>query len=188
MTASEIKFFHSQKEFRKWLLANHTKATELWIGFYKREAKKTGLTYQEAVDEALCFGWIDGIRKAVDAQSFTNRFTPRRPKSIWSAINIKRIAELKELGRMHASGLATFESRDQKRANLYSFENDPREFDEDSLRRFQTDSKAWEFFVAQPAYYRRLSTFWVLSAKRPETRERRLAQLIDASRRGERLR
>jgi uncharacterized protein YdeI (YjbR/CyaY-like superfamily) len=179
-------YFRSATEFHRWLEKNHGDAAELFVGFHKKSSGEPSITYSEALDEALCFGWIDGVRKSVDETRYTIRFTPRRPKSKWSAVNTKRAGELKALGRMKPSGLAAFEGREQGKAG-YSYEERPRELDGACEERFRAHPKAWEFFAAQPPGYRRMIIFWVMSAKKDETRLRRLEQLIDISARGERL-
>lgn len=157
------------------------------MGFYKKDSGKVGITYHEALDEALCFGWIDGVRKSVNALSYTNRFTPRKARSTWSLINTKRAKELKQLGRMHAAGLKALGTRTAKRSGIYSFENAPRKLASDLERIFQMNTQAWLFFQSQPPGYQRVACWWVMSAKREETRQRRLARLIKDSARGERL-
>lgn len=181
------RFFDSQAAFRAWLAANHRKATELWVAFHKVHRGKGGLTYAEAVDEALCFGWIDGVKKRIDEEAYMHRFTPRSPKSIWSEGNTRRAEALLKAGRMAPAGADAFAARDPKRAGLYSFENRDRGLDADSEKRFRAQRKAWKFFQEQPPGYRRIAAFWVASAKREETRARRLAQLIADSARGERI-
>jgi uncharacterized protein YdeI (YjbR/CyaY-like superfamily) len=176
-----IKFFKSPIECRRWLERNHDKVTELWFGFYKKNSGKHGITYREALDEALCFGWIDGLKKSVDEDSYTYRFTPRKTNSIWSVINTKRAKELRKLGRMAAPGLKAFEARDPKRSAIYSFENRPRKLSPDLEKRFKVNQGAWEFFVKTPPGYQRLMRFWVMGAKKEETRLNRLASLIEAS-------
>ena len=183
----KIQFFTSPLEFRGWLAKNHASVTELWLGFYRKASGKGGITYPEALDEALCFGWIDGVKKRVDEHSYTQRFTPRRPRSIWSNVNIKRVSVLQELGRMMPAGLRAFEARDPKRSGIYSFENRPRELDGPCTRKFKANPKAWEFFQAQPPGYRRLMIWRVMSAKKEETRWRRLEQLIQDSAQGKRI-
>jgi uncharacterized protein YdeI (YjbR/CyaY-like superfamily) len=183
----DATFFSSSAELREWLERNHGRATELWIGFHKKQSRQGGITYAEAVDEALCFGWIDGIRKSIDDSSYTNRFTPRKPNSNWSAVNIKRAGELIAVGRMHPAGLAAFERRDRGREEQYSYENDAWALDAASEEAFRADDRAWAFFQAQPPGYRRTASWWVMSAKRDETRRRRLATLIEDSRQGRRL-
>src|SRR5712692_3156648 len=171
------RYFRSQADFRRWLEANHASARELLVGFYKKDSGKGGIGYKEAVDEALCFGWIDGIKKRVDEASYTHRFTPRRAGSIWSAINLKRMKELIALGLVSKAGLDTFERRDPKKAGLYSFENRPQTFDAAIERTFKANARAWAFFRAQPSGYQKLATFWIMSAKKEETRLRRLDAL-----------
>ena len=181
------RFFDSAAAFRRWLAKNHAKADVLWIGFWKKAAARKGLTYEEAVNQSLCYGWIDGLKKAHDAQSFKHRFTPRRPRSIWSAINIRKVEALKARGLMAEPGLAAFALRDPARSSVYSFENRDARLDATFVRRLKAHSQAAAFLAAQPPGYRRLTAHWVMSAKREETRERRFAQLLDASARGERL-
>jgi uncharacterized protein YdeI (YjbR/CyaY-like superfamily) len=180
-------FFKSGAEFRAWLERHHRDATELLLGFYKKGSGKKGITYQEALDEALAFGWIDGVRRALDADRYSIRFTPRRPRSIWSAVNIKRVGELTDAGRMADAGLAAFSTRDEKRSAIYAYERAAVELDTESAKQFEADEKAWAFYRAQAPWYRRTSTNWVVSAKRPETRARRLATLIAYSHDEERL-
>jgi len=183
----KLKYFKSAADFRAWLEVNHSGVTELWLGFYKKDSGKGGITYAEALDEALCFGWIDGIRKRVDALSFTQRFTPRKPKSIWSLINIGHVTRLKKAGRMKPAGLKAFAARTDAKSGVYSFENKPRELSPELVREFKANKAAWEFFQQQPPGYRRLISFWVMSAKQEETRQRRLAQLMSDSKQGRRL-
>lgn len=180
-------FFTSQAAFRKWLSANHAQMHELWAGFYKRESGKGGITYRQALDEALCFGWIDGLRKSVDAASYTIRFTPRKPDSIWSAINIKRAGELKDLGQMQKPGLTVFEKRDVERAQRYSYERENCRLEAAQEKQFQANAKAWKFFGEQAPWYRRTATWWVISAKREETRRKRLTTLIGDCGKGRRI-
>lgn len=182
-----MKFFESAGDFRSWLARNHDKASELWVGFYKKDSGKGGLTYAEAVDEALCFGWIDGVRKRVDAVSYTNRFSPRRPRSIWSAINIRRVGELTKAGRMDPAGLEVFRNRDAERSHLYSYERQRGELAPGLLARFRTKASAWQFFESQSPSYRRTLTWWIMSAKKDDTRWRRLDSLMKACTRGQRL-
>jgi uncharacterized protein YdeI (YjbR/CyaY-like superfamily) len=176
----EVVWFASHAEWRAWLEQHHATETEIWVGIRKVHVSE-GVSYAEAVDEALCFGWIDGITHTVDADGYTNRFTPRKPRSIWSAVNLKRIKELIAEGRVHESGMRAYEGRDPTRAGLYSFEQEKVSFDEPLLSRFQANDKAWSWFQSRPAGYRRQASWWVMSAKRQETRARRLAQLIDDS-------
>ncbi len=183
----EIVRFPSASDFRKWLTLNHLEFRELWVGFYKKKSGIAGISYQEAVDEALCFGWIDGLKKAVDDVSYTHRFTPRKPKSFWSAVNIKRVGELKRLGRMTGPGLKAFAARDEQKARQYSYERSTCKLEGAPEKQFRGNAKAWEFFQAQPPGYRRTATWWVISAKREETRGKRLAILIETSDRQQRL-
>ncbi len=155
----EVTFFESPSEFREWLEQNHDSAKELWVGFYKKDSGKAGITWPEAVDQALCFGWIDGIRKRVDETSYTNRFTPRRRGSTWSAVNIKRVSELTELGLMRPAGLEAFEQRDEAKAQLYSYERAESKLDEAHERQFRENERAWAFFSTQAPSYRRTSSW-----------------------------
>ena len=175
-------------EFRLWLEKNHATATELWVGFYKKASGKTGMTYAEAVDEALCFGWIDGIIKRIDEDSYAHRFSPRKPTSIWSRVNVAKAERLIASGRMRPPGLEAFAARSAEKTAVYSFEaRETAKFSPALLRRFRANKNAWTFFSAQPPGYRRLMTFMVMSAKQEPTRERRLDRLIDASAAGRRL-
>jgi uncharacterized protein YdeI (YjbR/CyaY-like superfamily) len=181
------RFFQSAAELRRWLHAHHDRDGELWVGFYKKASGKGGLTYAEALDQALCYGWIDGLKKRVDEAAYTHRFSPRTAKSIWSFVNTKRAEELKRLGLMQPPGLAAFEKRDPMRSGAYSFESQEPSLLPAYLRTFKADPRAWTFFTAQPPGYRRIATHWVMSAKQDATRERRLAQLIQASSTGVRV-
>lgn len=176
-----IIFFKSQSECRRWLERNHDKVKELWFGFYKKSSGKAGLTYRQALDEALCFGWIDGLRKSLNEESYIQRFTPRRAKSIWSRINIKRVKELNKLGKVKPAGLKAFTARSPEKSGVYSFENAPRELSDDLKKKFKVNEAAWDFFQSCPPGYRRRASFWVMSAKKEETRLRRLAALIEDS-------
>ncbi|HSE23550.1 MAG TPA: YdeI/OmpD-associated family protein [Pyrinomonadaceae bacterium] len=181
------RFFSGPTAFRKWLEKNHDQKNELLVGLHKKNSGKKTLTYAEALDEALCFGWIDGVRKNFNEISYTIRFTPRKPKSIWSRINVNHVERLKKEGRMMPAGLAAFAKKEDKRTGIYSFEKAPREFPAKFLKNFRTNKEAWKFFSAQPPGYRRLVVFWVVSAKREETQLRRLEHLIKISANGERL-
>jgi uncharacterized protein YdeI (YjbR/CyaY-like superfamily) len=180
------KFFKSPVEFREWLQEHHDKSKELFVGFYKKSSGKKSITYPEALEEALCFGWIDGVRKKIDAISYSQRFSPRKPKSIWSLINVRHVERLKSEGRMHSAGLEVYALREDKRTGIYSFENRPRELSPEYQKVFQKNKKAWEFFKNQPPYYQRTLSFWVMGAKREETQLRRLQQLIESSAAGKR--
>lgn len=180
-------FFRAPSNFRKWLEENHDRKLELLIGFYRVDSGKGGITYREALDEALCFGWIDGLRKRFDADSYTVRFTPRKPGSIWSVVNVTRMNELIKSGRVHNAGLKEFQQRDKKKSKLYSYEVGNCNLDAGFEKRFRANAKAWGFYQAQAPWYRRLSCYWVMSAKREETRLRRLATLIDDSENGRKI-
>jgi uncharacterized protein YdeI (YjbR/CyaY-like superfamily) len=178
-------FFATTDELRAWLEENHATATELFVGFYKRGSGKPSITWQELVDEELCFGWIDGVRKGIDDVSYSNRITPRTQHSTWSAINIARVKELIALGRMHPAGLKAFERRTDERSATYSYEQrKTARLEPAAERSFRANKKAWAFFQAQPPSYRRAAIWWVVSAKREETREKRLATLIRDSQNG----
>jgi uncharacterized protein YdeI (YjbR/CyaY-like superfamily) len=180
--ASKPHFFPTPAAWRAWLEKHHAEAEEIWVGFYKRASGRASITWPEAVDGALCFGWIDGLRKGLDIVSYKIRFTPRKPRSIWSAINLRRATELSTLGLMHAAGLAAFQKRDRKRSGIYSYEQRkaaklPPAYEKE----FRANSGAWKFFQAGAPWYRRTATCWVISAKREETRRKRLASLIEDS-------
>jgi uncharacterized protein YdeI (YjbR/CyaY-like superfamily) len=180
------RFFKSQKEWRAWLEKNHDRAAELVVGFHKTKSDAKGIAYKEALDEALCFGWIDAVRRGGDL-TWTIRFTPRRGRSIWSAVNIKRIEELKVAGRVHASGLAAYEGRDPKQQKKYSFENRDAKLDAAAEKIFRANKSAWKNFGLMPPSYRHPAIWWVVSAKQEATRERRLSTLIADSAAGLRL-
>jgi uncharacterized protein YdeI (YjbR/CyaY-like superfamily) len=172
-------YFASTAEFRRWLRANHAKETELIVGFYKKHTRKPSMTWSEAVDEALCFGWIDGVRRGVDEDRYTNRFTPRKPKSNWSNINIAKVKALIASGRMQPAGLRAYEARDEKRVGVYSFEREKAaRLSAADEKAFRSNRAAWKWFSAQPPGYRRTAYHWVISAKREETRSARLKTLI----------
>ena len=181
------RFFSKPDQFRQWLERNHDRETELLVGFHKKASGKPSVTYNEALDEALCFGWIDGVRKNVDETSYTIRFTPRKPRSIWSNINVNHVERLTKAGRMHASGLDAYARRDPKRTGIYAFENRPREFAPEYEKKFRANKAAWKFFEQQPPGYKRTIIFWVMSAKQEETRVRRLERLMADSEQGVRV-
>lgn len=182
------RFFRTPVSFSRWLETNHDTKTELWVGFYKKSSGKPSVTWPEAVDEALCWGWIDGIRKSVDAMAYTIRFTPRKPTSNWSVINTRRAEALIEEGRMREPGLRAFRARTDDRAGVYSFEQQKNpQLDPAFETRFRANRAAWKFFEALPPSYRRAVTWWVISAKRDETRASRLEKLIAACAEGRRL-
>jgi uncharacterized protein YdeI (YjbR/CyaY-like superfamily) len=181
------RFFSTPDQFRQWLERNHDRETELLVGFHKKDSGKKSVTYNEALDEALCFGWIDGVRKNLDETSYTIRFTPRKARSIWSNVNVNHVERLIKEGRMHAAGLEAYARRDPERTGIYAFENRPREFAPEYEKQFRANKTAWKFFEQQPPGYKRLMIFRVMSAKQEATRMRRLEQLIAASEKGVRL-
>jgi uncharacterized protein YdeI (YjbR/CyaY-like superfamily) len=180
-------FFKTPAELRRWFAANHATATELLLGIYKKSSGKPSVTYFEALDEALCVGWIDGVRRSLDAERFVQRFTPRRPKSYWSLVNINKARALIAAGRMKAAGRRAFAKRDEAAARKYSFEQKQVALPAALERHFRQNTAAWAFFQAQPPGYRRLATWFILSARRDETRLKRLDRLIDLCARGRRL-
>lgn len=180
-------FFRTPAEWRAWLVKHHATTDELWVGYYKKHTGKPGLTYPESVDEALCFGWIDGIRRSIDDSSYRNRFTPRRPRSIWSAVNIRRARALIRLGRMRPAGLKAYRARTENRSGVHSYEQRPAELPEPYARRLKKNKAAWTFFQAQTAFYRKAISWWIISAKKEETRLKRLKELIACSVRRKRL-
>jgi len=174
----KVTFFQSSSALRIWLKTNHLKCTELWIGVHKIASGKPGVTYSEAVEQALCFGWIDGVKKSVDANSYTHRFTPRKPNSKWSAVNLERARKLVAAGSMEAAGLKAFEGAEVS-SRSYSYEQrNSANLSAAQERQFRASNKAWEFFQAQPPWYRRTASWWVISAKKEETRQKRLTRLI----------
>ena len=182
------RFFASAGEWRQWLAANHEKAAELLVGFHKKGSGRPSMTWPESVDEALCFGWIDGVRRGVDDDSYSIRFTPRRPRSIWSAVNVRRVEALTARGLMAPAGVRAFAARTAERTGIYSFEQQKKaKLAPADAKRFRADPDAWRFFQAQPAGYRNVATWWVVSAKQPATRERRLTTLIADSAAGRRI-
>ncbi len=177
-------FFESQASFREWLTAHHNASSELWLGFWKKSSRRGGLEYPQAVDEALCFGWIDGIRKSLDEESFTNRFTPRRKGSTWSLVNVRRIGELRAAGLVHPAGEAAFAARTDERTGIYSAEQSDVELGAENEALLAANPAALEYWKKSPPSYRKSASWWVISAKKPETREKRIADLIDCSARG----
>jgi len=183
----DVRFFENAAEFRAWLAENHASAQELWMGYYKKASGKGGLSYREALDEALCFGWIDGVRRTLDAERHVQRWTPRRSRSTWSNINVNRYRELEATGRVAPAGRAAFAARTEENTGIYSFEQAQVELGAAFERRFREDTGAWAYWEGCPPGYRRTSTFWVVSAKREETREKRFLELLECSRRHERI-
>ncbi len=175
------RFFPTQDDFREWLQQNHDKKTELIVGFYKKDSGKPSMIWSESVDQALCFGWIDGVRKRLDDEAYTIRFTPRRSNSIWSAINIKKMEVLSKNGLIRPSGAAAFKKRQSRKSAIYSYEKKPAKFSLAMEKRFRENKEAWSFFKQQPDGYRRLCSHFVMSAKQENTRTRRLEKLILAS-------
>jgi uncharacterized protein YdeI (YjbR/CyaY-like superfamily) len=174
-------FFAASAKLRAWFAKNHASQQELHVGFYKKDSGKASVSYPESVDEALCFGWIDGVRHSIDEISYTNRFTPRKPNSPWSAVNIKRVKELIALGRMHAAGLKAFEAHDAKAAaDSYALRHNAALTDAEQ-QQFQANPTAWVFFEGKAPSYRKAALLWVVSTKQATTRQKRLATLIDDS-------
>ena len=183
----EPTFFATQDEFRSWLEKNHDIVDELLVGFRKVASGKPSMTWSESVDQALSYGWIDGVRRKLNDEAYTIRFTPRRPNSVWSKINIDKVEELKKKGLMEPAGLRAFEKRDDSRSVIYSYENRPKEFAPAYEKDFRKHKKAWEFFISQAPSYRRLAIYRVMSAKQEATRRGRLERLITASAEEKRL-
>lgn len=185
MQLTDVIFFPDAAAWRAWLEPHHESAGEVRVGFYKKGSGRPSITWPESVDAALCFGWIDGVRNRIDDVSYAIRFTPRKPRSIWSDVNVARVAELVQAGLMHPAGLAAFERRTSARAGIYSYEQrEEPALDPAHEATFRADSAAWEFFQSRPASYRRAALWWVASAKQEPTRLRRLATLIDDSAHG----
>jgi len=183
----EATIFSSADAFRTWLEEHHATKSELWVGYYRKGAGKTSISYLEAVEEALCFGWIDGVGRRIDDLSHANRYTPRRLRSIWSNINVRRVERLLEQGRMHPAGIAAFEARRADRTGIYSFEQAPAVLDPAYEARLREDPSASAFLEAQGPGYRRAVTHWVMEAKQEATRLRRLEKLIEDSAAGRRV-
>jgi uncharacterized protein YdeI (YjbR/CyaY-like superfamily) len=185
---SDPMFFESPAEWREWLREHHATSTEAWLGFYRKESGMPTMTWSDSVDEALCWGWIDGFLKKLDDIRFVRRFTPRRPKSVWSKVNLAKVDALIAAGRMQAPGLAVYERREEKRSGIYAFEQDkPRELDPTRAQALATTGRVFAFWKAQPPSYRRTVIYWVESAKRECTRELRFDHLLTACRQGIRL-
>ena len=182
-----LKFFKTPSAFRKWLAANHAKSKELWVGFYKKNSGKSSITWPQSVDEALCFGWIDGIRKRLDETSYMIRFTPRKASSVWSAVNIRNAEKLIKEKRMQPAGLQAFAARKEYRSGIYSYEQRSPELEDKYARKLKRNRAAWKFFQAQPPSYRKMMNWYIVSAKQEETRLKRLDKLIEASAQGRRL-
>ncbi|MEO8436155.1 MAG: YdeI/OmpD-associated family protein [Pyrinomonadaceae bacterium] len=183
----KITYFRSPGELRKWFAKHHAAETELWVGYYKKDSGKPSITWPESVDEALCFGWIDGIRKSVDEERYTIRFTPRKRTSIWSSVNIKRADELIRAGLLQAPGLEAFEARREYKSGVYSYEQRSADLPEPYLTQLKKNKNAWAFFQLQTPSYRKTLMWWIVSAKKEETRLSRLTKLIDESAAGRRI-
>jgi uncharacterized protein YdeI (YjbR/CyaY-like superfamily) len=185
---SEPIYFDGPEAFRAWLEKHHETATEVWVGMYKKHSPRHAMAWSQAVDEALCFGWIDGVMHRVDDERHAQRFTPRKPSSNWSAVNVAKVEKLRAEGRMRPAGEAAFARRRDDKSAVYSYEQyrNP-ELEPDQEARLKANAAAWEYFTSQPPSYRRPATWWVVSAKKPETRERRLATLIEDSAAGRRI-
>ncbi|MFY7844522.1 YdeI/OmpD-associated family protein [Chryseobacterium gambrini] len=178
MTAT---FFPTPEDFRKWLEKNHTTEKELLVGFWKVGTKKPSMTWSESVDQALCFGWIDGVRKSIDDESYSIRFTPRKPTSIWSAVNIRKVEELTKTGLMTEAGRKAFELRKEEKSAIYSHEKEPATLDPEFEKQFKANKKAWEFFSNQAPSYKKVMLHWIMSAKQEKTRLSRLEKTIRES-------
>ena len=187
MKPRDVRIFDTAADFRAWLEANHETGDDIWVGYYRKGVPKTAMTYPEAVEEALCMGWIDGQAGSVSDEVWSNRFTPRRKGSNWSAINIGRVAALRAAGRMHPAGIRAFEQRDQRRDATYSYERPPENLPDEYLVRFEAEATALAHWRAETPSYRRTASAWVLSARRPETRERRFSTLLADSAAGRRV-
>lgn len=181
-------FFKTQSDFRRWFEKHHDTSRELLVGFYKKGSGHPSITWPESVDEALCFGWIDGIRRSIDDISYTIRFTPRRPISIWSTVNIKRAQQLIEQGSVDPAGLKAFQARKENKSGIYSYEQRTEKLPDVYERRFKKNKTAWAFFQAQPPWYRKTVGWWIVSAKKEETRLKRLATLMEESANGRTMR
>lgn len=187
MTPTDVSFFPTPADFRAWLERHHGTARELWVGYRKKGSGEVNVTWAQSVDEALCFGWIDGIRKSLDERSYTNRFTPRKLGSVWSATNIGRVEELTREGRMQPAGLAAFAARRENRSGIYTYEQGLVDLPPEFAADLAANSRAAEFFASRPASYRKAAVWWVISAKLETTRRKRLATLVGLSAAGERL-
>lgn len=174
-------FFNDQKEFRNWLEINHSQESELWVGYYKVKTGKPSMTWSESVDQAICYGWIDGLRKSLGTESYCIRFTPRRKTSNWSAVNIKKVKELNAAGLMKEAGLKAYKLRKEDKSKVYSYDKTPVDLSADFKNRFQNNKKAWDFFEKQAPSYKKMIVHWIISAKKEETRMSRLKKAIEKS-------
>jgi uncharacterized protein YdeI (YjbR/CyaY-like superfamily) len=182
-----LSFFATQADFRAWLEKHHKKETELLVGFYKVSSDKPSMTWSQSVDQALCFGWIDGVRKSIDAESYSIRFTPRRSNSIWSAINIQKVEELNKAGLMTPEGQKAFDLRTENKSRIYSHEKEPAILDPNYESQFRMNPIAWEFFNAQAPSYKKVMTHWIMTAKQEKTRLSRLEKTIQISEQQKRM-
>lgn len=173
-----VHFFATQKQFREWLEKNHSTESELIVGYYKVGSGKPSISWSQSVDQALCFGWIDGIRKTIDNESYCIRFTPRKSTSIWSAINIKKVEDLTQLGQMMPAGKIAFDLRKESKSRLYSHENEHAELPQNFVALFQQNALAWDFFIRQAPSYKKVITYWIMTAKQAKTRQSRLEKTI----------
>jgi uncharacterized protein YdeI (YjbR/CyaY-like superfamily) len=180
-TKVSVTFFKTQEDFRKWLERHHEKETELIVGFYKVDSGKPSMSWSQSVDQALCFGWIDGVRKSIDKESYSIRFTPRRNTSNWSAINIKKIEDLTKTGLMKPAGLKAFSLRKESKSEIYSYENDTTFLDSNYEIQFRENKNAWDFFLKQAPSYRKAIMRWIMSAMQERTRQSRLEKTIKES-------
>jgi uncharacterized protein YdeI (YjbR/CyaY-like superfamily) len=188
-TTAVATFFATPADFRAWLAENHETADELWVGFHKKATGKPSITWPEAVDEALCVGWIDGLRRSLGDESYMIRFTPRKPRSTWSAVNVARAEELAAQGRMQPAGLRAFEARTDDNSGIYAYEQrHEARLEPEQEREFRANEQAWEYFRSRRPSYRKTAIWWVVSAKREETRARRLRTLIQDSAQGRTIR
>jgi len=174
-------YFQDQNEFRKWLAKNHNRESEIIVGYYKTATGKPSLTWSESVDQALCYGWIDGIRRSIDEERYCIRFTPRKPTSIWSNVNINKVEELKKKRLMKEPGLQVYNNRKDSKSGIYSFEKEAAKLDDDAERLFKSNQIAWDFFMKQAPSYRKTRIYWIMSARQEATRISRLNKLVQAS-------
>ena len=183
----KANFFKTPSQFRKWLDNNNGRSIEIWVGLYKKDSTERGITYSEALDQALCYGWIDGALESIDENVWMKRFTPRKPGSIWSLVNIKRVEKLNKLGLMTPAGLKAFNARLKEKSGIYSYEQEEKELADDYKKKLMANKKAWECFQSQAHSYQRTVIHWVMRAKREKTRQKRLMELIEESSKGLRL-
>jgi uncharacterized protein YdeI (YjbR/CyaY-like superfamily) len=187
--SSEVKptFFKTKLDFKEWLEVNHAREKELFVGYYKVGSGIQSMNWGESVDQALCFGWIDGVRKSIDKDAYYIRFTPRKPKSIWSTVNIKKMEELTKIGLMHPAGLAAFNLREESKSSIYAYEKEAVKLSDSFERQFKANKKAWDFFQASSRSYQKPAINWVMSAKQEATQLKRLAELMTDSEAGLRI-